>query len=73
MVKMVKVHGKIPGCGWTLTGVGRVIERVAGHQGAAVQAAGEDELDLGRPLLDGVRLRLPAFVVLLEIVREIAV
>lgn len=56
-----------------LTGVGGVVKRVAGHQGAAVQASGQHELYLGRPLLDGVRFRLSPLVVLFEIVREVAV
>ena len=46
-------------------GVWRVVEGVAGDEGAAVDVAREDELDLGDPLLD--RLRLRPLVVLLEI------
>jgi len=56
-----------------LTGIRRVVERVAGHQSAAVQSTRQHELYLGRPLLDGVRFRLSSLVVLFEIVREVAV
>ena len=54
-------------------GVGRVVERVGGHHGAAVDVAGEDKLDLGGPLLDGLRFRLRPLVVLLEVVGEVSV
>ena len=54
-------------------GVWRVVEGVAGDERAAVDVAREDELDLGDPLLDGLRLRLRPLVVLLEVVGEIAI
>ena len=54
-------------------GVWRVVEGVAGDERAAVDVAREDELDLGDPLLDGLRLRLRPLVVLLEVVGEVAV
>lgn len=38
-----------------------------------MQRAGENELDLADPLLDGVSLRLRLLCIRLEIVREVAV
>ncbi len=54
-------------------GVGRVVERVRGHQGTAVNAARQHELDLGDPLLHGLGLGLRTLVVLLEVVRKVAI
>ena len=54
-------------------GVGRVVEGVGGDQGAAVDVAGQHELDLGDPLLDGLGLGLRPLVVLLEVVGVVAV
>lgn len=38
-----------------------------------MQTPRQNELNLGRPLFDGVRFRLPSLVILLEIVRKVAV
>ena len=46
---------------------------MAGDEGAAVDVAREDELDLGDPLLDRLRLGLRTLVVLLEVVGEVPV
>ena len=54
-------------------GVGRVVERVGGDEGAAVNVSGKNELNFRGPLLDGFRFRLRSLVVLLEVVGEVAV
>ena len=54
-------------------GVGCVVERVGGHEGTAVNVAGQDELDLSDPLLDGLRFRLGPLVILFEVVRVVPV
>lgn len=56
-----------------LTGVGSVVEWVTGNQGATMEVAREDELDFRDPLLYGLRFRLGTFVVLFEVVWEVAV
>lgn len=58
---------------FTLTGIGSIVEWITGHQSAAVQSSGQHELYLRRPFFDGVCFRLPSFVILLEIVWEVAV
>jgi len=50
-----------------------VVERVGGHHRAAVNVSREDELDLGGPLFHGFGFRLRPFIVLLEVVGEVAV
>ena len=54
-------------------GAGRVVERVGGHQGAAVDVAGQHKLDLADPLLEGLGLWLRLLIVLFEVVGEVSV
>ena len=57
----------------TEDGVGGVVEGVASHQGAAVDVAGQHELDLADPLLEGLGLWLRLLIVLFEVVGEVSV